>query len=96
MFSRQNGQKNSLNAAGFDGGSILKWGTKIVTFSIRKLFSPMQLLGYKENVALLNYNSHDSWKTITLLHLQGKDQLINELQLIENDHKPHPLAPLTV
>lgn len=56
----------------------------------------MQLLGYKENVALLNYNSHDSWKTITLLHLQGKDQLINELQLIENDHKPHPLAPLTV
>lgn len=50
----------------------------------------MQLLGYKENVALLNYNSHDSWKTITLLHLQGKDQLINELQLIENDHSTAP------
>ena len=28
MFSRQNDQKQSLNAAGFDGGSMSKWGTK--------------------------------------------------------------------
>ena len=41
----------------------------------------------KENVAPLNYNS---WKTITLLHLQGNDQLINELQLTENDHSTAP------
>ena len=42
-----------------------------------------------ENVAPLNYNY---WKTITLLHLQRNDQLINELQLIENDHSTAPTS----